>query len=116
MTAMESATRTRELLDALNASHENKLRANRDTKEIIEIVTALLTALGENSMAEKYGRGGRVRSSCLWDIQFEAGHLPAIYKRLPSRAKALRFPSRLDVTAEVPQHSEKAASAPTIAD
>ncbi len=38
------------------------------------------------------------------DIQFEAGHLPAIYNAVRITSKGFNIPEPLDVTAEVQQH------------
>ncbi len=57
-------------------------------------------------MAEKRGHIGRVVQVIgpVLDIQFEAGHLPAIYNAVRISSKGFNIPEPLDVTAEVQQH------------
>ena len=57
-------------------------------------------------MAEKSKRIGRVVQVIgpVLDIQFEAGHLPAIYNAVHITSEGFNIPEPLDVTAEVQQH------------
>jgi F-type H+/Na+-transporting ATPase subunit beta len=57
-------------------------------------------------MAEKNKHIGRVVQVIgpVLDIQFEAGHLPAIYNAVRITSKGFNIPEPLDVTAEVQQH------------
>src|ERR1700686_818499 len=57
-------------------------------------------------MAEKRGHLGRVVQVIgpVLDIQFEAGHLPAIYNAVRITSEGFNIPEPLDVTAEVQQH------------
>src|SRR2546427_11260852 len=57
-------------------------------------------------MAEKYAGVGHVVQVIgpVMDIQFEAGHLPAIYKACRITSEGYNLPEPLDVTAEVQQH------------
>jgi len=57
-------------------------------------------------MAEKYAGVGHVVQIIgpVMDIQFEAGHLPAIYNACRITSEGFNVPSPLDVTAEVQQH------------
>src|SRR3982075_1011473 len=57
-------------------------------------------------MAEKSKRIGRVVQVIgpLLDIQFEAGHLPAIYNAVRITSEGYNVPEPLDVTVEVQQH------------
>jgi len=45
------------------------------------------------------------------DIQFEQGHLPAIYNAVRITSEGFNLPEPLDVTAEVQQHLAKDAFA-----
>ncbi len=57
-------------------------------------------------MAEKHGAVGHVVQVIgpVLDIQFEAGHLPAIYNAVRITSDGYNLPEPLDVTAEVQQH------------
>src|SRR6202047_5067587 len=57
-------------------------------------------------MAEKQGAVGRVVQVIgpVLDIQFEAGHLPAIYNAVRITSDGFNVPEPLDVTVEVQQH------------
>src|ERR1700757_2807909 len=57
-------------------------------------------------MAEKRGAVGRVVQVIgpVMDVQFEAGHLPAIYNAIRITSEGYSIPEPLDVTAEVQQH------------
>ncbi len=57
-------------------------------------------------MAEKYAGVGHVVQVIgpVMDIQFEAGHLPAIYNAVRITSEGYNVPEPLDVTAEVQQH------------
>src|SRR5437660_1588012 len=57
-------------------------------------------------MAEKYAGVGHVVQIIgpVMDIQFEAGHLPAIYNACRITSEGYNLPEPLDVTAEVQQH------------
>ena len=57
-------------------------------------------------MAEKYSSVGHVVQIIgpVMDIQFEAGHLPAIYNACRITSEGYNVPEPLDVTAEVQQH------------
>src|SRR5437660_318235 len=57
-------------------------------------------------MAEKYAGVGHVVQVIgpVMDIQFEAGHLPAIYNACRITSEGYNLPEPLDVTAEVQQH------------
>src|SRR6266403_1760361 len=57
-------------------------------------------------MAEKYAGVGHVVQIIgpVMDIQFEAGHLPAIYNACRITSEGFNIPEPLDVTAEVQQH------------
>jgi len=57
-------------------------------------------------MAEKYAGVGHVVQVIgpVMDIQFEAGHLPAIYNACRITSEGFNIPEPLDVTAEVQQH------------
>src|SRR5260370_700097 len=57
-------------------------------------------------MAEKYAGVGHVVQVIgpVMDIQFEAGHLPAIYNAIRITSEGYSIPEPLDVTAEVQQH------------
>ena len=57
-------------------------------------------------MAEKYAAVGHVVQVIgpVLDIQFEAGHLPAIYNAVRITSEGFNSPEPLDVTAEVQQH------------
>src|ERR1700746_3899379 len=57
-------------------------------------------------MAEKQGAVGRVVQVIgpVLDIQFEAGHLPAIYNAVRITSDGYNLPEPLDVTVEVQQH------------
>ena len=57
-------------------------------------------------MAEKREHKGRVAQVIgpVLDIQFEAGHLPAIYNAVRITSEGFNTPEPLDVTAEVQQH------------
>src|SRR5256884_10016087 len=57
-------------------------------------------------MAEKYAGVGHVVQIIgpVKDIQFEAGHLPAIYNACRITSEGYNLPEPLDVTAEVQQH------------
>src|ERR1700740_1616968 len=57
-------------------------------------------------MAEKYAGVGRVVQVIgpVMDIQFEAGHLPAIYNAVRITSDGYNLPEPLDVTVEVQQH------------
>src|ERR1700693_55403 len=57
-------------------------------------------------MAEKRGHIGRVVQVIgpVLDIQFEAGHLPAIYNAVRITSEGYNLPEPLDVTVEVQQH------------
>ena len=57
-------------------------------------------------MAEKYAAVGRVVQLIgpVMDIQFEEGHLPAIYNAVRITSEGFKLPEPLDVTAEVQQH------------
>src|SRR5258707_14100629 len=57
-------------------------------------------------MAEKYAAVGHVVQVIgpVLDIQFEAGHLPAIYNAVRITSEGYNLPEPLDVTAEVQQH------------
>ena len=57
-------------------------------------------------MAEKYAAVGRVVQVIgpVMDIQFEEGHLPAIYNAVRITSEGFKLPEPLDVTAEVQQH------------
>src|SRR5258706_12639740 len=57
-------------------------------------------------MAEKYAGVGHVVQVIgpVMDIQFEAGHLPAIYKAVRITSEGFSIPEPLDVTAEGQQH------------
>ncbi len=57
-------------------------------------------------MAEQYAAVGHVVQVIgpVLDIQFEAGHLPAIYNAVRVSSEGYNVPEPLDVTAEVQQH------------
>src|SRR6201984_326832 len=57
-------------------------------------------------MAEKRGAVGRVVQVIgpVLDIQFEAGHLPAIFNAVRVTSEGFDVPEPLDVTVEVQQH------------
>jgi F-type H+-transporting ATPase subunit beta len=57
-------------------------------------------------MAEKHGAVGRVIQVIgpVLDVQFEAGHLPAIYNAVRITSEGYNVPEPIDVTAEVQQH------------
>ena len=57
-------------------------------------------------MAEQYAGVGHVVQVIgpVLDIQFEAGHLPAIYNAVRITSEGFNLPEPLDVTAEVQQH------------
>src|ERR1700676_3669809 len=57
-------------------------------------------------MAEKQGAVGHVVQVIgpVLDIQFEAGHLPAIYNAVRITSEGYNLPEPLDVTVEVQQH------------
>src|SRR5450432_3491584 len=57
-------------------------------------------------MAEQYAAVGHVVQVIgpVLDIQFEAGHLPAIYNAVRVTSEGFNVPEPLDVTAEVQQH------------
>ena len=57
-------------------------------------------------MAEKRGAVGRVVQVIgpVLDVQFEAGHLPAIYNAVRITSDGYNVPEPIDVTAEVQQH------------
>jgi len=57
-------------------------------------------------MAEKHGAVGHVVQVIgpVLDVQFEAGHLPAIYNAIRITSEGFTLPEPLDVTAEVQQH------------
>ncbi len=57
-------------------------------------------------MAEQYAAVGRVVQIIgpVLDIQYEAGHLPAIYNAVRITSEGFNIPEPLDVTAEVQQH------------
>src|SRR5207247_9983703 len=57
-------------------------------------------------MAEKYAGLGHVVQIIgpVMDIQFEAGHLPAIYNACRITSEGYNLPEPIDVTAEVQQH------------
>src|SRR5467141_4078714 len=57
-------------------------------------------------MAEKYANVGRVVQVIgpVLDVQFEAGHLPAIYNAVRITSEGYNIPEPIDVTAEVQQH------------
>ena len=57
-------------------------------------------------MAEKYAAIGHVVQVIgpVLDVQFEAGHLPAIYNAVRVTSEGFNSPEPLDVTAEVQQH------------
>ncbi len=57
-------------------------------------------------MAEKYAGVGHVVQVIgpVMDIQFEAGHLPAIFNAVRITSEGYSLPTPLDVTAEVQQH------------
>src|SRR5215831_13535855 len=57
-------------------------------------------------MAEKYSAVGQIVQIIgpVLDIQFEEGHLPAIYNAVRITSDGYNVPEPLDVTAEVQQH------------
>src|SRR6266481_8245010 len=57
-------------------------------------------------MAEKYAAVGHVVQIIgpVLDVQFEAGHLPAIYNAVRITSEGFKVPEPIDVTAEVQQH------------
>jgi len=57
-------------------------------------------------MAEKHGAVGHVVQVIgpVLDVQFEAGHLPAIYNAVRITSDGYNVPEPIDVTAEVQQH------------
>src|SRR6202790_424440 len=57
-------------------------------------------------MAEKHGAVGHVVQIIgpVLDVQFEAGHLPAIYNAVRITSEGFNVPEPIDVTAEVQQH------------
>src|SRR5258708_31155988 len=57
-------------------------------------------------MAEEYAAIGKVVQVIgpVLDVQFEAGHLPAIYNALRVTSDGYSVPEPIDVTAEVQQH------------
>src|SRR6201984_2199373 len=57
-------------------------------------------------MAEKYGAVGHIVQVIgpVLDVQFEAGHLPAIYNAIRITSEGYSVPEPIDVTAEVQQH------------
>src|SRR5437588_2117742 len=57
-------------------------------------------------MAEKQGAAGHVVQVIgpVLDIQFEAGHLPAIFNAVRITSEGYDVPEPLDVTVEVQQH------------
>ena len=57
-------------------------------------------------MAEKHGAVGHVVQVIgpVLDVQFEAGHLPAIYNAVRITSDGYDVPEPIDVTAEVQQH------------
>ena len=62
-------------------------------------------------MAEQYAAVGRVVQVIgpVMDIQFEEGHLPAIYNAVRITSEGYNLPIPVDVTAEVQQHLAKGA-------
>ena len=57
-------------------------------------------------MAEKYAAVGRIVQIIgpVLDMQFEGGHLPAIYNAVRVTSDGYNVPEPIDVTAEVQQH------------
>jgi len=57
-------------------------------------------------MAEQYAAVGRVVQVIgpVLDIQYAAGHLPAIYNAVRITSEGFSIPEPLEVTAEVQQH------------
>ncbi|HKW56785.1 MAG TPA: F0F1 ATP synthase subunit beta [Candidatus Acidoferrum sp.] len=57
-------------------------------------------------MSEKYAAAGHVAQVIgpVLDLQFEAGHLPAIYNAVKITSEGFTVPEPIDVTAEVQQH------------
>src|SRR5690242_14171474 len=57
-------------------------------------------------MAEKHAAVGRIVQIIgpVLDVQFEAGHLPAIYNAIRITSDGYNVPEPIDVTAEVQQH------------
>src|SRR5258705_417484 len=57
-------------------------------------------------MAEKYAAVGHVVQIIgpVLDVQFEAGHLPAIYNAVRITSEGFKVPEPIDVTVEVQQH------------
>src|SRR5258705_10123475 len=57
-------------------------------------------------MAEKYAAVGHVVQIIgpVLDVQFEAGHLPAIYNAVRITSEGFKVPEPIDVTVEVEQH------------
>ena len=57
-------------------------------------------------MADKHGAAGRVVQVIgpVLDIQFEAGHLPAIFNAVQITSEGFQLETPLDITAEVQQH------------
>src|SRR2546422_8988189 len=57
-------------------------------------------------MAEKYAAVGHVVQIIgpVLDVQFEAGHLPAIYKAVRITSEGFKVPEPIDGTVEVQQH------------
>ena len=57
-------------------------------------------------MAEKYAAVGHVVQVIgpVLDVQFESGHLPAIYNAVRITSEGFNLPEPIDVTAEVQQH------------
>ena len=57
-------------------------------------------------MPEKYAAVGRIVQIIgpVLDVQFEGGHLPAIYNAVRITSDGYNVPEPIDVTAEVQQH------------
>src|SRR5271163_2239878 len=57
-------------------------------------------------MAEKYAAVGHIVQVIgpVLDVQFESGHLPAIYNAVRITSEGFNVPEPIDVTAEVQQH------------
>src|SRR5690242_21719873 len=57
-------------------------------------------------MAEKYAATGHIVQIIgpVLDVQFEGGHLPAIYNAVRITSDGFNVPEAIDVTAEVQQH------------
>src|SRR5216683_2423101 len=89
-----------------DAAHEQSAAGGHHQGNYRDRQRRIVRRLGESSMAEKYAGVGHVVQVIgpVMDIQFEAGHLPAIYNAIHITSEGYSIPEPLDVTAEVQQH------------